>query len=105
MATDVHPYIRHVNPDLADMLARLRLDKRFVRGEGCELFDAAGRRYLDCIAAYGALRLATTLRRSGVRWRSCVSGASPASCSHRCSMRRGSSRPGWWSSPPRGFAG
>jgi len=53
--TDVHPYVRHVNPDLAEMLARLRLDKRFVRGEGCELFDAEGRRYLDCIAAYGAL--------------------------------------------------
>jgi acetylornithine/succinyldiaminopimelate/putrescine aminotransferase/predicted amino acid dehydrogenase len=50
-----HPYVQYVNPDLADMLARLRLDKRFVRGEGCELFDAEGRRYLDCIAAYGAL--------------------------------------------------
>src|SRR5881227_3853904 len=54
-ATDVHPYVRHVNPHLADLLAKLRLDKRFVRGEGCELFDDAGRRYLDCVAAYGAL--------------------------------------------------
>jgi acetylornithine/succinyldiaminopimelate/putrescine aminotransferase/predicted amino acid dehydrogenase len=50
-----HPYARHVNPYLADLLARLRLDKRFVRGEGCELFDDSGRRHLDCIAAYGAL--------------------------------------------------
>src|SRR4030088_1906143 len=54
-ATDVHPYARYVNPHLADLLAKLRLDKRFVRGEGCELFDDAGRRYLDCVAAYGAL--------------------------------------------------
>ena len=37
------------------MLGRLWLDKRFVRGEGCELIDDDGRRYLDCIAAYGAL--------------------------------------------------
>jgi acetylornithine/succinyldiaminopimelate/putrescine aminotransferase/predicted amino acid dehydrogenase len=51
----VHPYARFVNPYLADLLARLRLDKRFVRGEGCELYDDTGRRYLDCIAAYGAL--------------------------------------------------
>ena len=26
-----------------------------MRGEGCELIDDDGRRYLDCIAAYGAL--------------------------------------------------
>src|SRR4051812_24656010 len=49
------PYARYVNPHLADLLGKLRLDKRFVRGEGCELFDDEGRRYLDGIAAYGAL--------------------------------------------------
>jgi acetylornithine/succinyldiaminopimelate/putrescine aminotransferase len=53
--TEVHPYVRHVNPHLADLLAKLRLDKLFVRGEGSALFDHEGRRYLDCIAAYGAL--------------------------------------------------
>ena len=42
-ATEVHPYARHVNPDLAELLAKLRLDKRYVRGEGCLLFDDAGR--------------------------------------------------------------
>src|SRR5262249_21912624 len=31
------------------------LDKRFVRGEGCYLEDAAGRRYLDFLAQYGAV--------------------------------------------------
>ena len=50
-----HPFARYVNPHLADLLGRLWLDKRFVRGEGCELIDDDGRRYLDCIAAYGAL--------------------------------------------------
>jgi len=52
---DPHPFARCVNPHLADLLSRLWLDKRFVRGEGCELIDDHGRRYLDCIAAYGAL--------------------------------------------------
>jgi acetylornithine/succinyldiaminopimelate/putrescine aminotransferase/predicted amino acid dehydrogenase len=51
----LHPYAHHVNPYLADLLARLRLDKRFVRGAGSVLIDDAGRRYLDCVAAYGAL--------------------------------------------------
>ncbi len=50
-----HPFARCVNPHLADLLSTLWLDKRFVRGEGCELIDDQGRRYLDCIAAYGAL--------------------------------------------------
>lgn len=54
-SSDEHPFRRRVNPHLADLLGRLRLDKRFVRGEGCYLYDEQGRRYLDCIAAYGAL--------------------------------------------------
>src|SRR4051794_31887199 len=53
--TAAHPYGRFVNPHLAGLLAKLRLDKCFVRGEGCELYDSEGRRYLDCIASYGAL--------------------------------------------------
>ncbi|WP_208721124.1 aminotransferase class III-fold pyridoxal phosphate-dependent enzyme [Corallococcus aberystwythensis] len=31
------------------------MDKRFVKGEGCFLHDAEDRRYLDFVAAYGAL--------------------------------------------------
>jgi acetylornithine/succinyldiaminopimelate/putrescine aminotransferase/predicted amino acid dehydrogenase len=53
--SESHPFARYVNPHLADVLGRLWLDKRFVRGEGSELFDDNGRCYLDCIAAYGAL--------------------------------------------------
>ncbi len=54
-AIESHPYARCVNPHLAGLLERFWLDKRFVRGEGCELIDDEGRRYLDGMAAYGAL--------------------------------------------------
>jgi acetylornithine/succinyldiaminopimelate/putrescine aminotransferase/predicted amino acid dehydrogenase len=50
-----HPFRTRVNPYLGEMLAKLWLDKRFVRGKGSSLFDETGRRYLDCVAAYGAL--------------------------------------------------
>lgn len=48
-------YTRYVNPHLGDMLESIKLDQKYVRGEGCHLFDDQGNRYLDCIAAYGAL--------------------------------------------------
>ncbi|MDD2421409.1 MAG: aminotransferase class III-fold pyridoxal phosphate-dependent enzyme, partial [Heliobacteriaceae bacterium] len=51
----MHPFQQYINPHLGRLLNRLKLDKRFVRGEGCYLFDAAGERYLDFVAAYGAL--------------------------------------------------
>jgi acetylornithine/succinyldiaminopimelate/putrescine aminotransferase len=54
-AAGPHPFARFVNPHLADLLRRVWLDKRFVRGEGSELIDERGRRYLDCVSAYGAL--------------------------------------------------
>ncbi|HOB86663.1 MAG TPA: aminotransferase class III-fold pyridoxal phosphate-dependent enzyme [Bacillota bacterium] len=51
----MHLFTRHINPYLGRLLERLNLDREFVRGEGCYLYDRQGRRYLDCIAAYGAL--------------------------------------------------
>lgn len=51
----MHPYIDCVNPHLGDLLTKIRLDKRYVRGEGCYLYDDEGTTYLDLIAAYGAL--------------------------------------------------
>ena len=48
-------FTEYVNPHLGHLLESIKLDKHFVRGEGCELFDEQGIRYLDCIAAYGAL--------------------------------------------------
>jgi len=53
----MHPYPEFVNPHLGELLETVRLDKRFVRGEGPWLWDSEGRRYLDFIAAYGALPL------------------------------------------------
>lgn len=50
-----HPFRTCVNPYLGELLAKLWLDKRFVKGRGSRLYDETGRRYLDCIAAYGAL--------------------------------------------------
>lgn len=51
----IHPYLQYVNPHLGKLLHSLALDKRFVRGEGSWLYDEHGDKYLDCVAAYGAL--------------------------------------------------
>ena len=45
----------YVNPYVGDLLHRLDMDKHFVRGEGCYLWDSSGRRYVDFLANYGAL--------------------------------------------------
>lgn len=50
-----HPYPNHVNPNLGRLLSQLKMDKIFVRGEGCYLYDDEGRRYIDFLAQYGAL--------------------------------------------------
>src|SRR5262245_18666103 len=46
-----------LNPTIKMMLASLASDRAFVCGEGTQLFDAAGRAYLDCWAQYGVLAL------------------------------------------------
>lgn len=51
----MHPYRKFVNQHLAELLSRINMDKEYVRGQGCWLYDAQGRPYLDMIAAYGAL--------------------------------------------------
>ena len=51
----MHPFREFVNPHLGKLLEEVNMDKRYVRGECCYLYDAAGRRYLDFMAAYGAL--------------------------------------------------
>ncbi|MCC6696545.1 MAG: aminotransferase class III-fold pyridoxal phosphate-dependent enzyme [Candidatus Hydrogenedentes bacterium] len=50
-----HPYIDHVNPYLGGLLARLEMDKTYLRGEGCRLWDEKGIEYVDFTAMYGAL--------------------------------------------------
>ena len=49
------PYVRHVAPYKGFLYQRLALDKKFVRGEGCSLFDAEGTPYADFIAQFGAV--------------------------------------------------
>jgi hypothetical protein len=49
------PYIRYVAPYKGFLYQRLALDKKFVRGEGCYLFDEEGARYADFIAQFGAV--------------------------------------------------
>ncbi len=44
-----------LNPTLQDIFETFKLDKDFVWGEGCNLQDAEGNRYLDFIAQYGAV--------------------------------------------------
>src|SRR3979411_1898428 len=44
------PYVRYVAPYKGFLYQRLALDKKFVRGKGCYLFDADGIRYAPFIA-------------------------------------------------------
>jgi acetylornithine/succinyldiaminopimelate/putrescine aminotransferase/predicted amino acid dehydrogenase/acyl carrier protein len=48
-------YAAFINPFLAAKLRQLKIDRSFVRGEGCHLYDADGERYIDFMAQYGAL--------------------------------------------------
>jgi acetylornithine/succinyldiaminopimelate/putrescine aminotransferase/predicted amino acid dehydrogenase len=49
------PFDECVNPFIGGLLRSAHLDKRFVRGDGCRLWDSEGREYLDFVGAYGAL--------------------------------------------------
>ena len=51
----VPEYTSFVNPQLGDLLARLRMDKCFVHAEGHCLLDEQGHRYLDAVCGYGAV--------------------------------------------------
>jgi acetylornithine/succinyldiaminopimelate/putrescine aminotransferase/predicted amino acid dehydrogenase len=51
----MHLFTEYVNPYLGDLIEKVNMDKVYVRGEGCYLYDSTGKRYLDFIAAYGAL--------------------------------------------------
>src|SRR6185503_18422415 len=50
-----HPFYNYINPVLGRLLSQLEMNKAFVRGEGCYLYDQDGRAYLDFLAQYGAL--------------------------------------------------
>jgi 4-aminobutyrate aminotransferase-like enzyme len=46
-----------LNPTLRRLLALFGMERAFTRGDGAWLFDAEGRRFLDCGAQYGAVAL------------------------------------------------
>lgn len=48
-------FTKYVNPFLGKLLELVQMDKVYIRGEGHYLYDDQGKRYLDFIAAYGAL--------------------------------------------------
>lgn len=52
---DTDAYRRWVNPYLGGLLGALKLDVRYVSGQGSWLTDAHGRRYLDFVCGYGAV--------------------------------------------------
>jgi acetylornithine/succinyldiaminopimelate/putrescine aminotransferase/predicted amino acid dehydrogenase len=51
----MHSFAENVNPYLAKQLRSLNMDKTYIKGSGCLLYDEAGVEYLDFIASYGAL--------------------------------------------------
>ncbi|MFY9114124.1 MAG: aminotransferase class III-fold pyridoxal phosphate-dependent enzyme [Dethiobacteria bacterium] len=51
----MHSFLKYVNPFLGKLINDVNMDKSFVRGEGCCLYDHEGNEYLDFIGAYGAL--------------------------------------------------
>ncbi len=50
-------YARHINPQLVRVLRATGFDRRWVRGEGCYLYDDEGHRYLDLLAGFGVFGL------------------------------------------------
>ena len=49
-ARDSH--FAHMNPAFAKLVELIGFDRTYVRGEGQYLWDAQGRRVLDCLAEY-----------------------------------------------------
>ncbi len=56
-AEAVRRFRRYINPVMADFLTLHRIDRVFVKGQGCTLTDASGAAYLDFVAGYGCLNL------------------------------------------------
>ncbi len=50
-------YRRYVNPGIAAILSFSGFDIPEDRAEGCYIYDASGRKFLDCVGGYGAFSL------------------------------------------------
>jgi len=51
----MHNFTQFVNPHLGELLENIKLDKEYIKGQGCYLYDSQNNQYLDCIANYGAV--------------------------------------------------
>jgi ornithine--oxo-acid transaminase len=52
---DLHQ--KHINPAFVKMLRAIGFDRRWVRGEGCYLWDEEGNKYLDLLTGWGVFAL------------------------------------------------
>jgi ornithine--oxo-acid transaminase len=50
-------HAKYLNPQLAKVIKTIGFDSLYVRGEGCYLYDDAGRRYLDLLSGFGVFAL------------------------------------------------
>ncbi len=50
-------HAQHTNPAFVKMLRAIGFDKKYVRGEGCWLWDEAGDKYLDLLTGWGVFAL------------------------------------------------
>jgi acetylornithine/succinyldiaminopimelate/putrescine aminotransferase len=50
-------HARYLNPQLTKVVKTLGFDRFYERGEGCYLFDADGKRYLDLLSGFGVFAL------------------------------------------------
>ncbi len=51
----MHSFREYVNPYLGELLNKINMDKEYIKGKGCYLYDSENNKYLDCIANYGAV--------------------------------------------------
>src|SRR3990172_2301586 len=50
-------YERYVNHQMARVLKTIGFDRRYVRAEGCLLYDDEGRDYLDMLSGWGVFNI------------------------------------------------
>jgi putrescine aminotransferase len=53
----VENHKEYMNCGLTDLLAMLGLTKKFVRAQGCYIWDSDGKKYIDFLAGYGSVSL------------------------------------------------
>jgi len=56
-ANNLDLYGTNINPQLVRVLKTIGFDRRYVRAEGCYLYDDSGRRYLDLLSGFGVFAL------------------------------------------------